>query len=426
MNANRVIIIADDLTGANDTAIQFVKYGMTALVVIDAVSYEPSSFSIYDILSFNSDTRAMNPKDAYAEVRNLIRRLKAAKLQGLYYKKVDSVLRGNPGPELAALMDELDIPLAIVCPSFPANMSVLEHGILKSGRPGKQSAINAVEIFAGSMEKKVDSIPLEIIRQGDLKAAEYVLSRYNDGAQVFIADALCDEDLLAVRRFSEAIKKPLVMAGSAALANKIAQSMEKKQTDAKPSLSLNCRMPALVIAGTRQGETAAQVSALSNTLSIPVVRFKTDLVEKGENEKAVALAFDEAARYMKDRRNVCIVAVESMFVSEIKEGDAARNEADGGAVSSALGTLACRLSQSFQFGVMITTGGDTTLKICKCFGITGIQPLAEICPGIPVGRITGGICDNKHIITKSGRFGNRDTLVEIIKFVNNLEAKEKL
>jgi len=424
------MIIADDLTGANDTAIQFAKHGMSVLVVIDAMFCESSIFSACNILSFNSNTRGMSPKDAYREVRNLIRRLKAAKPEGFYYKKIDSVLRGNPGPELAAVMDELNIPLAIVCPSFPANMSVLEQGILKSGRSETQATINAVEIFAGTMDKKVDGIPLEIIRQGCLQAAEYILSRYNDGIQVFVVDAVTDEDLLAVCRLSTAIEKPLVLAGSAALANQIAQNMEKKQTVAECSPSPDCRTPALLIAGTRQGETLAQIVTLSNTLSVPVVRFKVDLVEKGESEKAVAVAFEEAARYMESGPALCVVAVESLFESEIREGNVTWNKADSDAasdaVSSAIGTLACKLSESFQFGVIITTGGDTTLKICKCLGITGIQPLAEICPGIPVGRIIGGICENRHIITKSGRFGNRNTLVEIMEFIDNLKAGEEL
>jgi len=424
MNENRVMIIADDLTGANDTAIQFVKHGMPALVV--TVFRESSIFSAYDILSFNSDTRGISPLDAFIEVTNLVQQLKSAGLEGLYYKKVDSVLRGNPGPELAAVMDELDIDLSIVAPSFPANRSVLQDGILKSGRKGAQSKINAVDIISCGIDKKVESIPLKVIRQGSLQAAEYVLSRYNDGIQVFVADAVTDEDLLAVYDLSTAIERPLVLAGSAALAGQIAQSMEKKQADAENCLCLASRAPVLVVAGTRQGETAAQIAALSNTLSVPVVRFNTDLVGEGRSEQAVALAFEEAARCIEANPALCIVAVESLFEAEIQEGSVDWNEADSsaasGAISSALGALAGRLAEAFQFAAMITTGGDTTLEICKYLGVTGIQPLAEICPGIPIGRIIGGVCENRHIITKSGRFGNKDTLVEVIKFINNSEV----
>jgi len=418
MNANRIMIIADDLTGANDTAIQFVKHGESALVVTHSMFCESSIYNDYDILSFNADTRAMNPKDAYSEVRNLVKRLNTARLEGLFYKKVDSVLRGNPGPELAAVMDELEIPLAIAAPSFPANRSVLENGILKSGRAG-QSAINAVSVFADSMDKKAANIPLNIIRQGCVQAAEYVLTQSKNGVQVFVADAVTDEDLQVISRLSTAVGKPLIFAGAAALANQIAHNMEKKQTEIKQPLLQPCT-PALVVAGTRQGETAAQIAALCQTLSAVAIRFKVDLVENGKSEEAIRLAFEEAARFMESKPALCVVAVESMFNSQIPEGNVSWNQTDDGAataISYALGTLAGKLSEFLRFQALITTGGDTTLEICKCLGITGIQPLAEICPGIPIGKIIGGICEGRYIITKSGRFGNKDTLVEIIKYI---------
>jgi uncharacterized protein YgbK (DUF1537 family) len=418
MKENRIMIIADDLTGANDTAIQFVKHGSPALVVIDSMFRESSIYNGFDILSFNSDTRAMSPKDAYREVGSLVQRLRSAGLEGLFYKKVDSVLRGNPGPELEAVMDELDIPLAVAAPSFPANRSVVQDGILKSGRAG-QAAINAVDLFADSMKKKADNIPLEVIRQGCAQTAEYVLARNKNGVQVFVADAVTDEDLQVISRLSTAVGKPLIFAGAAGLANQIAHNMEKKQTEIKQPLLQPCT-PALVVAGTRQGETSSQIASLCQTLSVPAIRFKVDLVENGKSEEAVRLAFEEAVRFMERKPALCVVAVQSMFDSQIPEGNVTWNQGDdtaAAAISSALGTLAGKLCETFRFPSMITTGGDTTLEICKYLGITGIQPLAEICPGIPVGKITGGNCEGRYIITKSGRFGNKDTLVEIMKYI---------
>jgi len=426
MNKNQVFILADDLTGANDTAIQFAKQGMSALVVTHDISFESSINNNYDILSFNSDTRAMSPMDAYLEVRSLVQHLKLLGLEGLYYKKVDSVLRGNPGPELAAVMDELDIDLAITAPSFPANKSVLENGMLKSGKVG-QSAINAVKIFANNITKKVDSIPLNIIRQGSGKAAEYVLSRYSDGIQVFVADTVTDEDLRVVSLLSTVIEKPFVLAGAAALANQIAHNMEMKQAAKNQPLSIDSDAPVLVLAGTRQGETAAQIITLCKTLSTPVIRFKTDLVKKGRSEEAINFSFKEAARHMEKKPSLCVVAVESMFESEIPEGSVVwnqTNDTDSLSISSALGTLTGKLAEAFQFPVMITTGGDITLQVCKCLGVTGIEPLVEICPGIPIGRITGGNEKNeRYIISKSGRFGNKETLVDIFNYIQELKKK---
>jgi uncharacterized protein YgbK (DUF1537 family) len=427
------LILADDLTGANDTAIQFVKHGFSALVIPHPGYCDPGIYAGYDVISVNCDTRGMDCAGAYRTVRNILTRLKTAGLEGTCYKKVDSVLRGNPGAELAAVMDELDIPLAIAAPSFPANRSVLEQGMLKSGRGAQQTGINAIAIFADAMDKKVESIPLEKIRQGDLKAAEYILSRHACGIQVFVADAVTDEDLSIVCRISAVIEKPLILAGAAALADQIGKNMERGETGMPEDTPCSIKHgPALIIAGTRQGETAAQIAALSRIMSVPIIRFKVQFVIEGKTDQAVADAFDEAAEQMSGNPDLCIVAVESMFKSEIPAGSVSWNkadsDADSDAISQALGLLTSKLMNVFQFPITICTGGDTSLEVCKCLGMAGIQPLDEIIPGIPIGRIVGGECEGRYIITKSGRFGGKNALMEIMNYLGNLkhsEPKEK-
>ena len=417
-----MFIIADDLTGANDTAIQFVKHGFSALVITNAQFPDSALDSAYDIFSFNTDSRGMNGTAAFKTVRNLVRRLKTLKLEGACYKKIDSVLRGNPGPELAAVMDELEIPLAIVAPSFPANRSTVENGMLKSGAAGSQTEFDAVKIFTDTMDKKVESIPLEKIRQGEPGAAEYLRTRQACGAQVFVADALADDDLAIIYRLSAALSQPHILAGSAGLGNQIAGNLKKDKKEREPPFSPHSSaeqrfLPALVIAGTRQGETAAQVSALSENLAVPVVRFKTDLAMNGKSGEAVKLAYGEAAEQMKNKPEFCIVAVESLFNAKFHEGDFDRGMTGSDAIVLAMGSLARTLMDSFRFPVIITTGGDTSLEICKSLGVAGIKPLAEICPGIPIGKIAGGAFENHHIVTKSGRFGAKNALIDIINYL---------
>jgi uncharacterized protein YgbK (DUF1537 family) len=431
MEDRRTILVADDLTGANDTAIQFVKQGFSALVSTQAHFSDPADYADFDIISINSDSRGMSSADAYRTLRDLLVRLKQAKLGERYYKKVDSVLRGNPGAELAAVMDELDIALAIAAPSFPANRSIVEQGMLKSGRSLPLSVIDAVSRFAGSMDKKVGTIPLEIIRQGHLQGAEYVLSHHAQGVQVFVADAVSDEDLALVYRIStilEKTEKSLILAGSAGLANQIALHQGQGNREGVEQACFGVSGPALVIAGTRQGETAAQISALSAALSAPIIRFKVDLVGQGKSEEAIERAYREAAEHMGNNPVLCMVAVDSMFKSKIPEGNVAWNKADSDAesdaISSALGIVAGKLMNAFPFSVLISTGGDTSLEVCNRLGALGIQPLVEIGPGIPMGKIIGGPCGDRFIITKSGRFGKADALVEIMTYLGNCQLDE--
>jgi len=403
---SRVLVVADDLTGANDTAIQFVKRGFSGMVIVNAGSVNVDLFGGYDVISVNSDSRRLNPAEAYRAVHKTVKQLGA----GFFvYKKVDSMLRGNPGQELGAVMDALDIPLALVAPSFPANRSVIENGKLSNG-------IDAAAIFAEGTGRKTEIISLKEIRKGADAVREFINSR--EKTQVFAADAVTDHDLEIVCKASASLARSHVLAGSAGLANQLAGCFEKAGT--VPPVKPAALSPALIIAGTRQSETAAQIDALCRTLPAGLVYFDVAMASGGNAESAIAGAFDEASRRIKQNAGPCIIAVDSMFASGKAAAQTAGACAEGDETSAvickALGVLAEKLMDSYRFQMLLTTGGDTSLAVCRCLGVNAIEPLVEICPGIPLGRISGGPYDGRFIVTKSGRFGNPDSLAEIVNW----------
>ena len=392
--------MADDLTGANDTAIQFVKQGFPSLVVINADSANADLFASYDVISVNCDSRRLNADEAYSAVYKIAKDFEAV---SFVYKKVDSLLRGNPGQELAAVMDALDIPLGLAAPSFPANRSVTENGVLSNGT-------DAAQVFANGTGKKTKNIPLEKIRKGADELTTFINS--HEGTLVFVADAIKDDDLEIICKASASLARPHVLAGSAGLANQLARSLGKAGT--VPPWKPAALSPALIIAGTRQAETAAQIETLCKTFPAVLVRFDVTTASGCNAEDAIARAFDEASRRMKENPRSCIIAVDSLFTA--KTGIYAEGDETSAVICNALGVLAEKLMDSFRFTMLLTTGGDTTLAVCRRLGVSAIEPLVEICPGIPLGRIAGGNYDRRLIVTKSGRFGNPDSLLEIFNW----------
>jgi len=420
---SKIFILADDLTGANDTAIQFVKEGSSALVITNITEINGLDFKNYDIVSINSNSRGMRPQDAYRAIYNTISELKPNEKGSFVYKKIDSVLRGNPGQELAASMDVLNIPLALVAPSFPANRSIIENGLLFSQGRSDSGGIDAIQIFADQTGRKTESIPLREIRQGVENTAGYIDTRRKNGTQVFVADAVTDSDLEIVYKTS-AFLPAHIMAGSAGLANQLARYQNKVNAVSfkKPPVLF----PVLIMVGTRQGETASQIHHLSREFQVPVIKFDVRLVAGNKIEEASSRTYDEVSRYMKEDTPLCVIAVDSMFASEAPGGETADGYAEGdiaegntvsAAISIGLGVLTKKLMDSFHFPVILSTGGDTSLGICRQLGIKTIEPLTEICPGIPLCRVTGGAYDGRFIVTKSGRFGNPNTIVEILKYL---------
>ena len=98
----RIVILADDLSGAADCGVACVGAGLTTLVALAHTGDDLAA----DVLSLDCDTRSMAPEQAATEVDRLIR-IYAANHETLLFKKIDSTLRGNVGQELAAALRSL-------------------------------------------------------------------------------------------------------------------------------------------------------------------------------------------------------------------------------------------------------------------------------------------------------------------------------
>lgn len=129
-----LMIIADDYTGALDTAVQFAKRGI-ASAAFTAEGFGmgadvPAMAGDIRLLSISTDSRHLPAAGAY----NCVHRVVEWALDrgiGNIYKKTDSALRGNIGAELLALLDaagEQEAQLHFL-PAFPKNGRVTVGGV---------------------------------------------------------------------------------------------------------------------------------------------------------------------------------------------------------------------------------------------------------------------------------------------------------
>ena len=92
----KLLIIADDFTGALDTAIQFVKKGIETLVFTGTEIVGTEKINSAKVLVVDAQTRPMTPARAYETVRILVRQAIKMGVE-VIYKKTDSALRGRCG-----------------------------------------------------------------------------------------------------------------------------------------------------------------------------------------------------------------------------------------------------------------------------------------------------------------------------------------
>src|ERR1700710_2680818 len=111
-----LVIIADDLTGASDSAALMTGLGRTS-VVLDAEGEWPDD----DVLAVDTDSRHRDPELAAARGAEATRR--GGGLGARVVKKIDSTLRGHVAAELRAMSEAIDEQvLLVVAPAFPATL----------------------------------------------------------------------------------------------------------------------------------------------------------------------------------------------------------------------------------------------------------------------------------------------------------------
>lgn len=229
-----MLVIADDLTGAADSAGAFASGGHRCVVVLHHAGTGALAFADLDpdvITIVDTDSRAMRPVDACRVTTEIVRCAHAPEL----LIKIDSTLRGHVLATVEAALAGMDEPPAriVVCPAFPS------HGrSLVAGRVHVDgSAIDGVTLHE-LLADLADSIP------------------------VMIPDALDDHDLariVATATTSNETSGPTLWVGSAGLARQLGA----RTPAVWPALPLPA--PArrvVVVAGSQHDRTAEQLTQL--------------------------------------------------------------------------------------------------------------------------------------------------------------------
>lgn len=119
-------LIADDVSGACDSAVAFALHGFRTVLPLDE-DFAPAGR--YDLIALSTNTRKSGPEEAAAAVRSACERLEAWAAP-LLYKKIDSVLRGPLEAEVAAAREAGGFRRAVVAPALPAQGRVVRGGRL--------------------------------------------------------------------------------------------------------------------------------------------------------------------------------------------------------------------------------------------------------------------------------------------------------
>jgi uncharacterized protein YgbK (DUF1537 family) len=197
----RVAIVADDLTGAADSAAPFAARGLSTVVALS-----PDAVTEADVVAIDTDSRAAPAPERVAEAFRALR-------ADMLVKKVDSTLRGHVAVEIDAALEATGAA-AVVAPAFPAMRRVIRGGRL-------------------------------VVDGRDMADAAALCGRP-------VRDAETDEDLATIVR--EGLGGRVLWVGSAGLTHALAAVFAAAPAPAFPTGS-----PVLVVAGSPSPVTRDQV-----------------------------------------------------------------------------------------------------------------------------------------------------------------------
>ena len=374
----------------------------------------------YDVVSINADSRILDMKSGYIKVLNIADRFNDIEYEYIY-KKMDSVFRGNIGTEIEAVLDAVNPDITLAAPSFPANRRVVKNGysymLNDEGELGK-SIINVTELIQRELNRSIENISLDIVREGTDHLISYIESRLQDGVNVFLADAINDGDLKIIAEVYKKINKKVVFCGSAGLAQQLA-IINPKMTEID---YVNEDGITLLVVGTRNKSTLSQTNNIKEAYNLPVFDVNVSEIIDGKQDNLIKSIIDEVNCYITKGNKLIILKTskddEIEFEESLKQDS---NEVmKSQKIVKTLGAIVKQLNKLVNLKYIVSTGGDTSMQICKSLNAQGIELIDEIEPGIPIGKIVGGDADGTLIVTKSGGFGTDNVFIKIMEYIKNI------
>lgn len=373
--AHRCIVIADDLTGACDSGLEYARAGLRTRITFDV-----ADMSEADVLVISTDSRRMNSEDAYRHVRDLISPLPLESAK-IVFKKIDSALRGNIVSESEAVRHAAKAHGVVLAPALPAQGRVVEDGMLTIKDIAGSRSINVGQQLR-EQGMQVEKISLEALSR--------CLSEATSSSPYFLCDATSDEELAAIATALWRATRRTLWIGSAGLAKPLATLLAKDRSMSGSVLGVKSASispkPVLVCIGSNHPVTVRQIEFLKQYSHC--VFFEAEHVGASEIEKAFAQ--NKHVILQIDMRDPDVYLLVRLFKSLPVDSMAA----------------------------VFIAGGDTAALICSITEAHELRLYGQIQQGVAIGRIEGGTMDGLLVATKSGGFGAEDGLAQAIEILS--------
>lgn len=418
----KLIVIADDFTGALDTAVQFASEGANTKVVVDS-NYQLSQINEdVEVLVINAESRHLSSDEAYLVVHRIVEQAVDLGIPNIF-KKTDSALRGNIGSELAAVVDASRKKVLHFIPAFPQMRRTTKNGVhFIDGVPVHESVFGK-----DPFEPVKKSVVADIIREQSridlVNVFESADAPVVNDQTILIYDAGTESKLIEIVDGLYVENQPLLIAGCAGLASVLSKKLSFRNAGVKQPIMCN-RL--LVVCGSVNPITIAQLEYAEKN-GFKRVHLETiqrlmdnylDTDGSGKDIKALMDTFSKSDKCILDSQDPTGGFADKKYISDnnLSISDVRMK------ISTNIGKIIKRLLQEGLDSAIMITGGDTLMGFINQTDIKEITPIEDVVSGTVLftiefeGRTV-------QILSKSGGFGNEKLLITLAErmFANRKE-----
>lgn len=419
----KMLVIADDFTGANDTGVQLAKKGArTDVLLHEKPLRNPKS----DVLVINTESRAATAQQAAKSVAKAIKAQTESQDSPLQvYKKIDSTFRGNVGAEIESAMKASGARIALVAAAIPAAGRVTLDGMCLVNRvplvetefasdpktPIRSSRIK--EIIGEQTALPIHEVSISDVRSP--KLTEILNSLAEGPDSIVVLDAEVESDLAAIADTLASLQQPYLLVGAAGLAGALPSSLYLEDRG---------RLPVLVVAGSMSEATRKQIIYAEREKALSIIDIDVEQLLKPNNRSVMNQIIEQAADVLRERKHcvlcTCRNDTDRQMIDQLCQYYQLSRQQLGDKISSTLGTITLDLLAVSQIGGLFLTGGDIAIAVARALNAEGYRISGEVSPCIPCGSFVNSEIDDLPVITKAGGFGADSALSDAIYFIEEM------
>lgn len=418
----KLLVIADDFTGALDTGVQFgarnAKIRVSAVGQRDIFSGLDEEFQV---LILDTETRHIPPDQAYREVYRIVSEAAEAGIPYIY-KKTDSGMRGNIGSELAAMLAASGQKRIHFVPAYPQMNRRTVNGIQYIG-----DVPVAESVFGSDPFEPVRYSSISEIIASQSRVETHILGPDMSGELprgVLIYNSETTRDLEQIANHLDRRNELRLLAGCAGFASVLPGLLELEPSGGElPALHEEL----LVVCGSvnlitiRQMDEAERQGARRIRMK-PEQKLETGWLDTPEGRRCLEKWLEQI-----EKSGCAILESASNPGQETVRQYASRmdlpQEEIRFRIANTMGTVLKRLMDMGLRRTMLVTGGDTLLAFMEMLKLRELSPVCQLFPGVVLSQIQyrGSVYN---LISKSGGFGKNSLLIDLEHIIQNAGKEE--